>query len=125
MQLIVLNSNDAILAWFFTNNGHDPLELMGLESGAEDGQVLDVNHEPPNRWQSFFNRDVWDYLEAAQYATPEMQEPEVKEWIDHEEWCQAELKGATRAPSGAGVITVHDSVVSIETEPGHKSRQDR
>ena len=52
----------------------------------------------------------------------EMQEEE--EWIDEDEWLQAEPEGATRAPSGAGVIIVDDGDLSIETEPAHRSRQD-
>ena len=52
----------------------------------------------------------------------EMQEEEV--WIDKDEWLLAELEGATRVPSGGGVIIVEDGDVSIETELAHRSRQD-
>jgi len=51
-----------------------------------------------------------------------MQEEE--EWIDEDEWLQAEPEGATHAPSSAGVIIVDDGDISIETEQAHRSRQD-
>jgi len=70
----------------------------------------------------FFDREVWDDSAGAEYAKREMQEAE--EWIEDDEWLQAEPEGATRAPSGAGVIIVDDGDVSIETEPAHRSRQD-
>jgi len=40
-QLIFLNRNDDIRAWFLANKGHDPLDLMVLESGHEDGEDLE------------------------------------------------------------------------------------
>jgi len=40
-----------------------------------------------------------------------MQEEE--EWIDEDEWLQAEQEGATWAPPGAGIIVVEDGDVSI------------
>jgi len=49
---------------------------------------------------------------------------EEEEWIDKDEWLQAEPKGSTRAPSGTFVIIVDDGDISIETEPAHRSRQD-
>jgi len=36
-----------------------------------------------------------------------------EEWIDEDEWLQAEQEGATRAPHSAGVIIVDDGDVSI------------
>jgi hypothetical protein len=121
-QLIFLNRDDDIRAWFLANNGHDPLDLMVLESRPEDGEDPDETPEPPDGRHPFFDREVWDDSAGAEYATREMQEEE--EWIDEDEWLQAEPEGATRAPSGAGVIIVDDGDVSIETEPAHRSRQD-
>jgi len=40
-QLIFLNRNDDIRAWLLANKGHDPLDLMVLESCREDGEALD------------------------------------------------------------------------------------
>jgi len=40
-----------------------------------------------------------------------MQEEE--EWIEEDEWLQAEQEVPTRAPPGAGVIVVDDGDVSI------------
>jgi len=121
-QLIFLNRDDDIHAWFLANNGHDPLDLMVLESRPEDGEDPDETPEPPDGRYPFFDREVWDDSAGAEYGTREMQEEE--EWIDEDEWLQAEQEGATRAPSGAGVIIVDDGNVSIETEPVHRSRQD-
>jgi len=121
-QLIFLNTDDDIRAWFLANNGHDPLDLMVLESRPEDGEDPYETPEPPDGRHPFFDREVWDDSAGAEYATREMQEEE--EWIDEDEWLQAELEGATHAPSGAGVIIVDDGDVSIETERAHRSRQD-
>jgi len=95
---------------------------MVLESRPEDGKDPDETPEPPDGRHLFFDHDVWDDSAGAEYATREMQEEE--EWIDEDEWLEAKPEGATRAPSGAGVIIVDDSDVSIETEPAPRSRQD-
>jgi len=121
-RLIFLNSDDDIRAWFLTNNGHDLLDLMVLESRPEDEEDPDETPEPPDRRHTFFDCEVWDDSAGAEYATREMQEEE--EWIDKDEWLQAEPEGSTRAPPGAGIIIVDDGDVSIETEPAHRSRQD-
>jgi len=121
-QLIFLNRDDDIRAWFLANNGHDPLDLMVLESRPEDGEDPDETTEPPNGRHPFFDREVWDDSAGAEYVTQEMEEEE--EWIDEDEWLQAEPERATGAPSAAGVIIVDDSDVSIEAEPAHRSRQD-
>jgi len=121
-QLIFLNRDDDIRAWFLATNGHDPLDLMVLESRPEDGQDPDETPEPPDRRHHLFDDEVWDDPAGAEYATLEMQEEE--EWIDEDGWLQAEPEGATRAPSGGAVIIVDDGEVSIETEPAHRSRQD-
>ena len=121
-QLIFLNRDDDIRVWFLANNGHDPLDLMVLESRPEDGEDPDETPEPPHGRRPLFDREVWDDSAGAEYATREMQEEEV--WIDENEWLQAEPEGATLAPCGAGVIIVDDGEVSIETEPAHRSRQE-
>jgi hypothetical protein len=108
-QLIFLNRDDDIRAWFLANNGHDPLDLMVLESRPEDGDDLDETPEPPNGRYPFFDRDVWDEWADAEDAERETQE----EWMNEDEWLQAEAEGATRAPPGAGVIVVDDGDVSI------------
>jgi len=121
-QLIFLNRDDDIPAWFLANKGHDPLDLMVLKSRPEDGEDPDETPEPPDGRHPFFDREVWDDSAGAEYATWNIQEEE--EWIDRDEWLQAEPEGATRPPSGAGIIIVDDGDVSIETEPAHRSRQD-
>ena len=110
-QLIFLNRDDDIRAWLLANNGHDPLDLMVLESRPEDGHDLDETPEPPNGRYPFFDRDVWDEWAGAEDAAREMQEEE--EWIDEDEWLQAKQEGATWAPPGAGLIVADDGDVSI------------
>jgi len=41
-QLIFLHRNDDIRAWFVANKGHNPLNLMVLDSHREDGADLEV-----------------------------------------------------------------------------------
>jgi len=95
---------------------------MVLESRPEAGEDPDETHEPPNGRRPFFDHEVWDHSAGAEYPRREIQEEE--EWIDEDEWLQAEPEGATRAPSGAGVIIVDDGDVSIETEPARHTGQD-
>jgi len=78
-QLIFLNRDDDIRAWLLANNGHDPLDLLVLESRPEDGNDLDETPEPPNGRYPFFDRNVWDEWAVVEDAPQEMQE---KEWID-------------------------------------------
>jgi len=59
-QLIFLNRDDYIRAWLLANNGHDPLDLMVLDSRPEDGDDLDETPEPPNGRYPFFDHEVWD-----------------------------------------------------------------
>ena len=47
-QLIFLNRNNDIHACFLTNKGQDPLDLIVLKSGREDGDDLEETPEPPN-----------------------------------------------------------------------------
>jgi len=82
-QLIFLNRDDDIRAWFLTNNGHDPLDLMVLESGPEGGEDPDETPKPPDGWHPFFDREVWDDSAGAEYAMREMREAE--DWIDEDE----------------------------------------
>ena len=110
-QLIFLNRDDDIRAWFLANSGQDPLDLMVLESRPEDGEDLDETPEPPNGRYPFFDRAIWEESAGAEDAAPAMEEEE--EWTDEDEWLQAEAEGATRAPPGAGVIVVDDGNVSI------------
>jgi hypothetical protein len=109
-QLIFLNRNDDIRAWFLANKGHDPLDLMVLESRREDGEDLDETPEPPNGRYPFFDRDVWDESAGGEDSVREMRD---EESVDDEEWLEAESEGETRAPHGAGVIYVDDGDVSI------------
>jgi len=52
-QLIFLNKDDDIRAWLLANNGHDPLDLLVLESHPEDGDDLGETPEPPNGMYPF------------------------------------------------------------------------
>jgi len=47
-QLIFLNRNKHIRAWFLTNKGHDPLDIMVLLARREDVQDLHETPERPN-----------------------------------------------------------------------------
>jgi len=109
-QLIFLNTNDEILAWFLANKGHDPLDLMVLESCRDDGEDLDEPPEPPNGRYVLFDRDVWDESAGAEDSVREMQD---EESVDDEEWLEAKPEGGPRAPHGAGVIYVDDGDVII------------
>jgi len=120
--LIYVNRDDDSRAWLLANNGHDPLDLMVLESRLEDGEDPDETPKASEGGHPFFDREVWDDSAGEEYARREMQEEE--EWIDDDEWLQAEPEGSTRAPAGAGVIIVDDGDVSIKTELAHRSRQD-
>jgi len=82
-QLIFLNRDDDIRAWCLANNGHDPLDLMVLESRPEDVEDPDETPEPPDGRHPFFDCEVWDDSAGAEYATREMQEEE--ESIDEDE----------------------------------------
>jgi len=100
-QLIFLDRNDDIYAWFLANTSHDPLDLMVLESGREDGDNLDETPEPPNGRYPFFDGDVCDESAGGEDSVREMGN---EESVDDEEWLEAEIEGKTRAPHGAGVI---------------------
>ena len=121
-QLIFLNTDDDIRAWFLANNGHDPLDLMVFESRQEEGENPDETAKPPNGRHPFFARRVWDNSAGGEYATWVMREE--KEWIDEDEWLQAEPEEATRALPSAGITTVDNGDVSIETEAAQRLRQD-
>jgi len=109
-QLIFLNRNDDIRPWLLANKGHDPLDLVDLESRREDGESLDATPEPPNGRYPFLDRDVWDKLAGGGDSVREMRD---KESVDDEEWVEAEPEGKTRAHHGTGVIYVDDSDVSF------------
>ena len=109
-KLIFLNRNDDIGVWFLANKGHDPLDLMVLESGREDGEDLDGTPEPPNARYLFFDWDVWDDSARGEDSVREMRDQESG---DEEEWLEAEPEGGTWAPHSAGAIYVDDSDVSI------------
>jgi len=109
-QLIFLNRDDDIRAWLLANSGHDPLDLLVLESRPEDGDDLYETPEPPNGRYAFFDGEVWDEWAGVEDAPQEMQE---EEWIDEDEWLQADPGGTTRAPCGAGLIVADNSEVSI------------
>jgi len=109
-QLIFLNRNDDIRVWFLANKGHDPLDLMVLQSRREDGEDLDETPEPPNGRYPFFDRDVRDELAGGEDSVREMRD---EESVDDEEWLEAEAEGETRAYHGAGVIYVDEGDVSI------------
>jgi len=120
-QLIFMNRDNDVRAWLLANNGHDCLHLMVLESRPENGEYPDETPEPPDGRLPIFDCKVWDDLAGAEYATREIQEEEG--WIDDHEWLEAEPGGATRAPSGAGVMIVDEGDVSIVTDRAHRSRQ--
>jgi len=109
-QLIFLNGNDDIRAWFLANKGHNPLDVTVLESRRADGENLEETPEPPNGRYPFFDRDVWDESAGGEDSVSEMRD---EESVVDEEWLEAEPEGETQAPHGAGVIYVDDGDVSI------------
>jgi len=109
-QLIFLNRNNDIRAWFLANKGHDPMDLMVLKSRREDGEDLDETPEPPNGRYPFFDCDVWDESAGGEDSVREMQD---EECVDDEEWLEAEPAGETRVPHGAGAIYLDDGDISI------------
>jgi len=82
-ELIFLNRDDNIYAWFLANNGHDPLALMVLESHPEDGVDPAETPNLPTGRHPVFACEVWDDPAGAEYAMRVMQEEE--EWIDEDE----------------------------------------
>jgi len=68
-QLMFLNRDDDIRAWFLANNAHDPLDLMVLASRPEDREDPDDTPEPPNGRHPFFHGEVWDDLVRGEYGT--------------------------------------------------------
>jgi len=109
-QLMFLNRNDDIRAWFLANKGHDHLDLMVLESRCEDGEDLDATPETPNGRYPFFDRDCWDESAGGEDSVREMQD---EESVDDEKWLETEPEGETRAPHGGGVIYVNNGDLSI------------
>ena len=109
-QLIFLNRNDDIRAWFLANKGHDPLDLLVLEPRREDAEDLYETLEPPNGRYPFFDRDVLDESPGGEDSVREMRD---EESVDDEAWLEAEPEGESRAHHGAGVIDVDDGNVSI------------
>jgi len=109
-QLIFLNRNDDIPAWFVVNKGNDPHDLMVLESRPKDGVDLDETPKPPNGRYPFLDREVWHESAGGEDSVREMRD---EESVDDEEWLEAESEGETRVPHGAGVIYVDDGDVSI------------
>ena len=57
-----------------------------------------------------FRHDVWDEWGSVADALQEMQK---EEWIDEDEWLQADPGGTTWAPRGACLIITEDSDLSI------------
>jgi len=108
-QLIFLNRNDDIRAWFLTNKGHDPMDLMVLKSRREDGEDLDETPEPDNRRYLLFDRDIRDKSAGGEDSVRKMRD---EESVDDEEWLEAEPEGETQAHHGAGVIYVDNCDVS-------------
>ena len=76
-QLIFLNRNDDIHAWFLANKGHDPLDLMVLESRREDGEALDETPEPPNGRYRYCDRDVWVESAGGEDSVRECNDPTI------------------------------------------------
>jgi len=94
-QLIFLLSKDDICAWFLTNKGHDPLDLMVFESPREDRENLDETPKPPNGRYPFFDRDIWDESAGGEDSVREMRD-EDEESVDDDEWLEAEPEGKTQ-----------------------------
>jgi len=109
-QLLFLNRNDDIGAWFLANKGHNPLHLMVLVSHREDGEDLDETPEPSNERSPFFDRDVWDESAGGEDSVRDMRD---EEFVDDEEWLEAEPEGETQAHHGTEVIYVDHGDVSI------------
>jgi len=82
-QLIFVNRDDDIRVWFLTNSGHDPLDLMVIESRREDGEDLDETPEPPNGRYPFFDHAIWEESARGEDAARAMEEEE--EWFDEDE----------------------------------------
>jgi len=109
-QLMFHNRNDDIDAWFLGNKGHDPVDLMVLESRREDGEDLEETPTLPMGGLHFFDRDVWDESAGGEDSLREMRD---EKSVNNEEWLEAEPEGETRAPHGARMIYVEDGHVSI------------
>jgi len=108
--LIFLNRNDDIPGWFLVNNGHDPVDLMILESRHEDGEYLDEAPEPPNWRYSCSDHHIWDDSAGGEDSVEARVE---EESVDDEEWLEAEPARVTRAPAGASMFYLDDGDVGV------------
>ena len=59
-QLIFLNSNNDILAWFLATHGKDPLDLFVVESRPDNGENRAETPKPANGRNQFLYRKIWD-----------------------------------------------------------------
>jgi len=84
---------------------------MVIEARPEDSEDLHETPSPSNARYPFFDRAIWEESAGAEDAARAREEEE--EWIDEDEWLQAEAEGAPRVPPGAGVMLVDDGGVSI------------
>jgi len=109
-QLIFLNRNDDICAWFIANKGHDPLDLIVLKSRHKDEEDMDETPETPNFSYPFFDHNVWDGSAGGEDSVRAMRD---EESVNNKELLEAEPEGETQAPHGARVIYVDEGDISI------------
>jgi hypothetical protein len=98
--------------WLLTNTGHNPLELMILES-RPDGDDLDGTPAPPNRRYPYFDRNIWN--DSALTDSNSEHNEEDEELDCEEDWLDAEEDEEYPTAHRAGPIVVGDDDVSIET----------
>ena len=102
-QLIFLYISNDILAWLLANHGHDPLDLLVVESRQVEEEDGALTPEPANGRYLFLNRKIWeDTVEAIQ--ADEDEDAYENEYVDEdedededEEWLEAEKEGEPQA----------------------------
>ena len=58
-ELIFLYTDDDIWVWLLANPGKDPLVLLVLESGQDQGEDRDETQAPGSGGHPFFDRNAW------------------------------------------------------------------
>ena len=112
-QLIILYTNNDILAWLLANHGQDPLDLLVVESCHDDEEDGAQRPEPANGIYSFLNRKIWEDTVEAMQADEDEDAYEYEDENENEEWLQAEKEGEPQALPDWRTIVL-DSV-SIDT----------
>jgi len=105
-QLILLHSNNDILAWVLANHGQDPRDLLFVESRRKTREDRAQTPDAAKERYPFLNRNVWEDAVGIMQADDDQDEEE-------EESLEAESEGEPQAPPDGGTIDLDN--ISIDT----------